>query len=504
MPLLAVLPILVILVLMLGLRWPASRAGQVGLAVSLVLAWGPFGESFASDVGMASATGGAMAEALFTAFTILLIIVPALALHQMQIASGALGVLEGALARLTGDPRVMALLIAWFFALFMEGAAGFGTSAALAAPFLVGAGFAPVHAVVLALVGHAAGVSFGAVGTPIVPQIAATGFSAIELSRATAPYHALLGVGLALVVVALAGRARDVGDRSRTVIPAALTAGGLFLAPYLGIAWWVGPELPTLGGALIGGLVFVPLVRHFRPALDAGPQPEGPGAIWAGAPYLAVVGLVLATRLVPGVASGLQRVEVSWSLPGGFGAGFSPLYHPGTVLMGGLLLGWWLQRLPVGALTGAFGRAFVQVGPVVVALVAMLGLSRVMVHSGMIEVLAEAAAAVAGGGWPVFVPVVGALGTFITGSATASNILFTDFQAVTARTLAMPVLPLVGAQGFGAAAGNMICPHNVIAATAVVGGSGQEGRVLVTTLWVAAGYLVAGGVVAFAAVRLLG
>ena len=127
-----------------------------------------------------------------------------------------------------------------------------------------------------------------------------------------------------------------------------------------------------------------------------------------------------------------------------------------------------------------------------------------MVAAGMIETLAQAASDAAGDSWPVFAALVGALGTFITGSATASNILFTDFQVATAQSLGAPTLPLVGAQGFGAAAGNMIAPHNVIAAAAVVGETGSEGAILRVTLWVALGYLVAGGVVSFVFVSLAG
>jgi lactate permease len=502
MTLLAALPIVLILVLMLLLRWPAARAGLVGLGLSLILAWWPFRESFTEQVSSGAATVGALAEALFTAAAILWIIIPALAIHQMQVASGAIGVLERSLGRVTGDPRVIALLIAWFFALFMEGAAGFGTSAALAAPFLVGAGFKPLQAVILALIGHAAGVSFGAIGTPIVPQVSATEFSALEISRATAPYHALLGVALALVVVVLASRGSAPGDRSRSTVGATLGAAALFLGPYLAIAWVVGPELPTLGGALVGGLGFVWLVRRFNSTPTPSESPEDRSALWAAAPYLSVVGLVLVTRLAPGLSDLLQSIEIRWELPGGFSGSFAPLYHPGTLLVVGLLIGAVIQRLPWDAPAAALRAAVGQVGPVVVALVAMLGLSRVMVAAGMIDTLALAAADLAGGAWPLVAPIVGALGTFITGSATASNILFTDFQAVTARTLGVPVLPMVGAQGFGAAAGNMIAPHNVIAAAAVVDQTGNEGAVLRTTLWVAAGYLVAGGAVALLVVSL--
>ncbi|MDJ0498008.1 MAG: L-lactate permease [Acidimicrobiia bacterium] len=504
MTLLAALPILLILVLMLVLRWPASRAGVVGLTLSLILAWSPFRETLTEQVGGGAATVGALSEALFTAAAILWIIIPALAIHQMQVASQALGILERALGRVTGDPRVMALLIAWFFALFMEGAAGFGTSAALAAPFLVSAGFAPLQAVILALVGHAAGVSFGAIGTPIVPQVAASEFTALEIARATAPYHAFLGVALALVVMVLASRAAAPGDRTRSAVPATLGASALFFVPYLGIAWVVGPELPTLGGALVGGLGFVWLVRRLGPTQAPAASTEDPGVLWAAAPYLSVVGLVLVTRLVPGISDALQDIEIQWELAGGFSGSFAPLYHPGTLLIGGLLVGALIQRRPWSAVASALRAAVGQIGPVVVALVAMLGLSRVMVAAGMIDTLAQAASDAAGDAWPLLAPMVGALGTFITGSATASNILFTDFQVVTARTLGVPVLPLVGAQGFGAAAGNMIAPHNVIAAAAVVGETGNEGATLRTTLWVALGYLVAGGAVALLAVSILG
>jgi lactate permease len=495
---LAALPVAVVLVAMLGFGWSAARAGLAGLGVSIALALGPFREQFTAEVDEVAAMAGSMAEALFTSLTILWIVVPALALHQMQSSSGALDIMEKRLTRLTGDPRVLALLVAWFFALFMEGAAGFGTAAALAAPFLVGAGFPPIQAVVLTLVGHSAGVSFGAVGTPILPQVIATGFSPLELARATSAYHAILGAGLAAAVVILVRRSRVPGDWSSTAAPATITAAFLFLVPYTAFAWLLGPELPTLGGALIGGLLFIPLVRRFRP-LD-GVHPPAEGAIaWASAPYLAVTALVVATRLLPGWSDRLARIEVSWSLAGGFESGFAPLYHPGSMVVGGLLLGWAAQRLPLESLGKALRASLGQVGGVAVALVSMLGLSRIMVASGMIAELADTAARLAGTGWPLLAPVVGALGTFVTGSATASNILLTDFQDATARSLGLPALPLIGAQGFGAAAGNMIAPHNVIAATAVVQAAGREAEVLAKTAWVATMYLVGGSALALMA-----
>ncbi|WP_370327041.1 L-lactate permease, partial [Euzebya sp.] len=328
----AALPILVVLVAMVAVRWTAARAGLVGLAITLVLAVTTFGlgTDVLPDVGVAGAVGGALLEAVFTAVVILWIVVPALAIHNLQLRTGGTEVLRGALARLSRDPRVTALLVAWTFALFMEGAAGFGASVALAAPFLVSAGFSRVAAVTAALIGHSVGVSFGAVGTPVLPQITATGLSGLELSRAAGTYHALLGWLPLLVVVWLVTRMataegwEGLAPRRTVAMLTAVAAAG-FLLPYAGLALAVGPELPTLGGALVGGglliavlvvgrrrgLVPVPTAAPAgapapgtpagslaRPVDDVAAPTSGRARALGGAPYLVLVGVVLVTRLV--------------------------------------------------------------------------------------------------------------------------------------------------------------------------------------------------------------
>jgi lactate permease len=490
---LAASPIALILVLMLGLRMSAARAGVVGCVVAFSVAYLVFDYGTARvPLGVPLATLGVFAEALFATATILWIILPALCMHNLQLRTGQVEVLQRALMGLSGDPRVTALLVAWFFVLFVEGAAGFGTSVALAAPFLVAAGFGRVQAVVIALVGHAVGVSFGAVGTPIVPQVAATPYSAQELAAATGIYHAFVGWMIPLAMMALTTRALpESGAKGAGIWGWTLLAAALFLLPYTLLSRFVGPELPTLGGALFGGVAFVGVLRVRR---SAARTPPG-GVVCAGAPYLALVAAVLVTRLVPPLRVALTGLELSWGF-GPFSGSVQPLYHPGTMLFIGFALGAALQRAPAQALRGAVSDALGQLLPVTVALTAMLALSRVMVHAGMIDELALAAANLAGPLWPLFAPFVGMLGTFVTGSATASNILFTDFQRATALALELPALPLLGAQGFGAAVGNIVCPHNVIAAGATVALVGREGEVLARTLWVGVLYALLGGLLA--------
>jgi lactate permease len=542
--LLAAIPVLVVVALMVLRRWSASRAGLVGATLALVIGVSVFG--FGRDTPEGASTAGAFAgtfgEALFTSATILWIVLPALAIHHLQVATGATERLRVALAGLAADPRLLALLIGWFFALFVEGAAGFGASVALAAPFLVGVGYRPVDAVVVAMLGHAIGVSFGAIGTPVVVQVAATGLSGVEIAGATARLHLVVGAGLLVVMVLTASRSLQLPARG-TIWGWTALAGAAFLVPYWALATFVGPELPTLGGALVGAAVFVlalrlaggrgsgtdlslaglppsvavPFVERpagqpsggqsatARPPAGQPPaaqlpaaqppteQPSGAALLQAGAPYLVLIGSVLLTRLVPAIRDPLGAIQITWSVPGGFSGSFAPLTHPGTLLAVAFLGGALLQRVGWTAVRDALRTTVRQLGGVTIALVAMLSLARLMVHAGMTQALAEAAAAGAGDAWPLLAPMVGVLGTFVTGSATASNVLFTDLQVATADALDLAPLPMVGAQGYGAAVGNVVCPHNIVAAGATVGLTGAEGEVLRRTIGPALGYAVLGG-----------
>ena len=485
MALLALAPIAVVLAAMTAMGWSAARAGAAGLAVALAVALSAY--DLADTLPTAQASIGIAAESVHSTAVILWIILPALGLYEYQRATGAIDRIRDALTRLTSERRLQAILIAWFFGLFMEGAAGFGTPVALAAPLLVGIGFAPVLAVTLALLGHAAAVSFGAVGTPVLTQAQITGWDAGEIAAATALLHTAFGSLLLLAVVRLAKEgpltARDLGWT--------LLAAVSFFAPYLAIASFAGPELPSLGGALIGLALFAAALRR-----HSGSKVELSGLLRDLTPYLVIVALVLTTRLVSPLRRTLEEIAFEWSFAGVFAGSFQPLHHPGTLLLLGLLLGAAASRR-TAAIVPALRAALGRLGPVALALLAMLALSRVMVHSGMIDTLAGAAAA-SGDAWPLIAPAVGVLGTFVTGSATASNILFSGLQATTAQALSLPVVTLLAAQGFGAAIGNVIAPHNIIAGSATVGLVAREGEILAKTVRVCAIYCLAGGAAVWA------
>lgn len=500
---LAALPIAVLLALLIGCGWSTARAAFVALAVALVVAVFAF-DYGAGELGWLRTSAGVLAEAGFGALSIAWILWPALGIYHLQRGSGAHGdpiqVLQRAIGRITREPAIVALLVAWFFALFLEGAAGFGTPVALAAPFLVSAGFQPVTALTLALFGHAAGVSFGAIGTPLFALSSVSGLDPLLLSRSTAIYVAILGWMLPVAMLRHLRRelrtaaGSDAADRPKARFGWAGIAAGLFVVPYFLVASSVGPELPSLSGGFAGGLAFALLWRHHaRRAHGATAAPiDDRQLLEAAAPYLCIVVLVLLTRLIPQVRA-VMAIPWTWTLFEQFRGTIQLLWHPGTLLLASLLIGAAMQRARPRAVAAALAESARRLAPVLIALIGVLALSRLMVHAGMIEALAVAAAQAAGPVWPLLTPLVGVLGTFVTGSATASNLLFTDFQAAAAEQTGVAVPRALGAQGFGAAAGNMIAPMNILAGAAAVGLAGREGEVLRRTLGVCLLYTCCGG-----------
>lgn len=488
---LAAVPIMAVLGLMLVGGWSAARAGAAGLVVALVIAVAGF------DLGAGRVLPlllGVAAEAGFITATILWILLPALALHHLQQQTGALVSLRAALTRLSTRPHLQVLLIGWFMALFLEGAAGFGTPVALVAPLLVGLGVPPLQAVVLALLGHAVGVSFGALGTPVAAQTALAGLPGDAVAWRTAllnvPIAALLMLFFLRVVRAAEPALAPVG-RGHTMRYGRWAAFAVlaFVLPAGLIAGSLGSELPTLGGALLGGLVFAWAVRRGSPvAADqrAGDPVLAPDhlPLWrALAPYLALLFLVLATRAVPGLSEGLRDVALHWRFGERYEGRMQPLLHPGTLLLAALLIGVRCQARSLRAVAPALLVSARRLVPVAMALLLMLCLSRLMLHAGMIGALQAAAVDGVGRAWPLLAPAVGALGSFVTGSATASNVLFTSLQVQTAQALGQTPAWMAAGQGVGAGIGNIVCPHNVVAGAATVGLAGREAEILRRTLW---------------------
>lgn len=535
---LATVPIASVGVLMVFFSWPALRAMPVGWAAAALIA-GLAWDMPARWIGAATLAG------CINAADILLIVFGALLLLQLLRASGAIAGIAASLAAVSADRRVQLIIIAWFMGSFIEGAAGFGTPAAICAPLLVGLGFPPLIAVTATLIADSAAVSFGAAGLPIwggfeplreAIETGANGEFREVLRRTgafTGIFHFAAGTFVPLAMAAVTTRMVEGSARKGLAIwPLALLAGLLFTVPQMLIAVFVSVELPALLGSLVGLPLFVFAVsrgflapkdpwdlppRDRWPAawegnLEAGAGIQGrPMRAWKAWMAYAVIGLfLLLTRLnVLHLATLLRSVRIGWTniLGTSISRDMAPLYNPGL-----------LPFLLVAACTPLFYRLGLRkavrvaagtlrmVAPAAVALLFTLGMVFVMMHSGdaagrssMLIAMAEAAAAVAGKAWYLAAPVVGLLGSFIAGSNTVSNIMFGPFQLSTAARTGLPAVVVLALQAVGGAAGNMICVHNVVAVLTTVGLLGREGAVVRRNLPVALLYALIAGAVAWAA-----
>jgi lactate permease len=505
-----------------------------------------------------SRIAAASIQGLFLTFDLLFIIFGAILLLYTLERSGGVAAIRRSFNGISDDRRVQVVIVAWLFGSFIEGAAGFGTPAAVVAPLLVALGFPAAAAVMMGMMIQSTAVTFGAVGTPVLvglsgglggeaflAALAAADMTMLDYLRAVTAkavvFHAIAGVLMPTWMIVMLTRffgANKSWTEGLSILPFALVGGLAFTVPYTLIGIFFKPEFPSLLGAPIGLAIVVWIARKgwllpadhwdFPPRESWSPDwisgleeeladvPEGKGisapAAWA--PY-ALLGLLLALTRFPelGIDALLKKLDFAWAdiLGSGITATTTPLYLPGFILLVVVLITALLHRMELRDLKAAFidsTKVLVGAGVVLVFTVPMV---RVYINSdvngaemlSMPLAMAEWVAGNVGSVWPFFAPMTGALGAFIAGSNTVSNLMFSAFQFGVAERLAMSTVVIVALQAVGAAAGNMIAIHNVVAASATVGLLGKEGATLRKTILPAMYYLLVVGTLGMIAVHVL-
>jgi lactate permease len=532
---LSVLPIAAVAVLLVGFRMPASRAMPICYAVAVALSLGAWKVPF-NQVAAASVNG------LVTTFTLLYIIFGAILLLNTLHQSGALRTIRRGFTDISPDRRVQVIIIAWLFGSFMEGAAGFGTPATVAVPLLVGLGFPAMAAVMAGMVIQSTPVSFGAVGTPILLGVdkglasnssVATAYPQVQdymtangltdwsqflamIGVKVALLHAIAGILVPLFVVCLMtrffGKERSLFEGLK-VWKFAVFAALAMIVPYLVVAIFLGPEFPSLVGGLVGlGIVVTAARKGFllpgkediwdfdssdkwEPAWigslqlkeeHAEKNPIGMFRAWV--PYLLVGVLLVLSRTLESFSSWLKAQKISFNQIFGseISASFQPLYAPGAVFILVSLIVYLIHKMEWKSFSIAWQKSFKSSLAASLSLVFTVPMVQVFINSqggaagydGMPIVLADGVAALAGNSWPIFAPFIGGFGAFVAGSNTVSNMMFALFQFGMGERIGVDPTWMVALQAVGGAAGNMICVHNVVAASAVAGLIGKEGAVI--------------------------
>ncbi len=479
---LALLPILVILFLMVGLRWGAARAGAAGYLLALGIASAFFGAGV-------RLLAYALVKALLLSVDVLLIIWAAFLLYQVVDEAGAIRTIGQALPHLTNDPGMQALIIGWVFASFLQGVGGFGVPVAVIAPVLVGLGFSPTVAVVIPSLGHGWAVTFGSLGSSFQALMAATGLT----DKVLAPYSALfLGASGLVVGWMVAHAAGGWGTVRRLFWPVLLLGVAMGLGQYLVAVSGVW-NLAAFVGSLVGLGVAFPLARRYK-----GPEKDN-GDLNLKALMLALCGyavlmlVILAVQFIPSLNRFLGQVVINLNFPelrtalgfvtaAGAGRKLAIFRHTGTVLFYASFFAYWIYRkaglYQAGAVKRIVNGTLRRVMSSSVSIVSMVSMAVIMEHAGMTDRLARGMAEGMNGLFPLVAPWIGALGAFMTGSNTNSNVVFGALQQHTAEILGFSVRVVLAAQTAGAALASVMAPTKVVVGASTAGMAGREGEVM--------------------------
>jgi len=501
----AALPITVLIVLMTKPNpMPAPAAFFLAAALALIVRLVYFRTAF-------PLLGAAVIAGLLDALTPISIVLGAIFFFVALERSGAMEVLQEWLRGISSNKVAQLMLAGWAFVFLIEGACGFGTPAALAAPILVGLGFPAIRVALVCLIFNATPTAFGAVGTPMW-----FGFEPLEL-----PQSELIDIGAKTALLqSIAALIVPVVSLRFVVDWSAIwrNLGFIYLSilscvvPMLMVAW-TNYEFPAVVGGVVG-LIATILFARFGIGLERRETEPRQVPLLSGAvlvaltPLIVTVVILLVTRIpILGLRGLLTSPAPNLSLTlGGIGElTISPtlvvqlrnilgqglnwshavLYVPSIIpFFLTAMLAFLLFRSPPGTASVAMRETVARIGKPVIALFGALAFVSLLMVGGELAstiILGDALASVTGGAWKYFAPFLGALGSFFSGSTTISNLTFGGIQASIARDIGMDPGTMLALQSAGAAMGNPICIHNIVAACAVLAIANVEGEILKQT-----------------------
>jgi len=491
----AAIPIIIIFYLLAIRRSPGQVAGIAALIAAFLVA------VLVYKMPLNTAFLAALMGIAYGVFPIFWIVLTAIFIYNMTVETGKFDIIKNSIATITDDRRLQALLIAFSFGAFLEGAAGFGTPVAISAGMLVGLGFNPLYAAGLCLIANTAPVAFGGIGIPIIVAGQVTGIDTMKISQMVGRQLPFISVFIPIwLVVLMSG-----WKATKEVLPACLVAGVSFAVVQFFSANYLGPELPDILSSLasIFSLTFFlqtwkpPSIWRF-PGEQAGksktailPTYSTGELVTAWAPFIILTVMVILWGLKP-VKALLDMPTLSIYVPGlhNLVTQVAPIAKAPTAMAAVYKINWLsaagtalfiasiLSAMILGVGPGQFfrilGKTFSQLTKPLITIPAVLGLAYIMNYSGMSSSLGLFLAG-SGSFFPFFSAWLGWLGVFLTGSDTSANALFGNLQSVTAQQVGVDPILTVAANSSGGVTGKMISPQSIAVATAATGLVGKEG-----------------------------
>ncbi len=519
----SVLPIALLFVLILAFRLPGHRSAVISLAATIALgllaapALGVIPHQ-SDGVSVCSLVGWSLVEGVLKAvFPIFLIIVMAIYSYNIVVASGQIECIKRQFISLTDDKGILVLLMVWGFGGLLEGMAGFGTAVAIPAAILIGLGFKPLFSAMVALLGNTVATGFAAVGVPVTTlcnEAVAGGNAPAAMVREVSAFTVMqlspLFILIPFAILMLTDRHRW----KRNILLALWVGGVSFLAQWI-CALRLGAETPAIIGSIAAILALIAAARVMAPRQAQPPKqarPSLPAAIKAWSVYIIILMLILATgSLCPPIHDFLAGHLVSAvSIPAlGSAFRFGWIANAAFIIFVGSIIGGMLQGLGFRCLMAILAKTLASLKTTGVTIVALISMASVMNHTGMINVMATGIVAITGRLYPIFAPLIGAVGTFVTGSDTSSNILFAKLQVSVAGNLGMTgqgaYLGMTGsetdwllaANTTGATGGKMLSPQSIAIATAACDLKNSDHKILRTLIPYALAYVLIAGLTVY-------
>lgn len=482
--LLAASPITVFLIVTLGFKWRGSRAGAFSWIITIFIAWLFFGANF-------QLIAHTYIKAFLLSIDVLLIIWTALFLYVLTEQAGTVQNIGNWLSNLTSDKASQGIFLGWLFPSFLQGLGGFGVPVAVSAPLLVSTGFDPIQALMMASVGHAWGVTFGSMSSSFQTLMSVTGLSGNMLAPPTA---LLLGIAVffcGLLVTYIADGWSGIQSTWFYIITLSVILGtGQYSLATNGL-WIIAVTVPSLVALIVSYLL---INRRNNKKVKRKVPENSPSLFLSILPYLILVLLTLLVNLVPSIKNTLDSYHCSLIFPeirttfgnitpAGRGRNIQYLNHPGVIIfMSGLVT--YFIFLRKGLLMKKdfeiiLKKTINQSIDTTLSIFTMVGIAVVMSHTQMTHILAEGISQIFNRSlYPFAAPFIGALGAFITGSNSNSNVLFAGLQMQTAELLGISVPVILAGQTAGGALGSMMAPAKVILGCATVGLGSKEGKVI--------------------------
>lgn len=507
--LLALSPILWLVIALSIIKMAPWKACIIALVISLAAAMGVW--TMESNYALEAVLEGLA----LACWPILLVIVAAIFTYNLTLETKAMDTIKEMLTSVSHDKRVLILLIAWGFGGFLEGMAGFGTAVAVPAGMLAGIGVNPILSVSVCLIANSVPTAYGSIGIPLVTLANVTAFDSVQLATFTSLQLGVLTLLCPWLIVIVTGGGLK-ALRGMTVM--CLGSGLAFFLPELILSMFVGPELAVVAGAILTMGTIVILAKKF-PIDDpefAMPSHEGAKistakAINACLPFILIfIFLLFTSKLVPPINQFLMQFKSSvpiYTGEGGVPYTFVWINTPGVLILLAAFIAGSKQGASFGSMFKLLAKTVNGLKFTMITIIAVIATAKVMGYSGMTNQIADTAVAATGTAYPLIAAFLGSVGTYITGSATSSCVLFGKLQVMASQAIGANETTqawVAAANATGACAGKMISPLTIAIGSAAIGVKGADAKLLAFAVKIYIPFVIFMGAIVYFGQTLLG